>query len=304
MCGQGSPIHMPRPAGGSHALLRKADEHHSRRPCGMGTSVRRAAGSSTGWRSVDAVGPLSQAKLLRRLGEGWPLPPAVVAVIYALLPSTRAGAYGGAIPAGGGRRHVGLQGVRAGHPGGAKESGDDAGGVGRPDVCAALEVSADALLGTAQSQDLEALVRGLRGRLASRTEEERTRGRNAAIGHLLLHMADEQVDEWKGEHFLTAGRGREDRRHAATQFTGNGSVVHVRGTSDLADMDVSDQEVSSGLEILADPVGIALLCRLVPDGNEPAQRYVRRRATTGACVPPATAWWRRDTWNSLTTVIG
>ena len=139
-----------------------------------------------------------------------------------------------------------------------------------PDVCAALEVSADALLGTAGKQGVEALVRGLRDRLNGMAPDERNRRRTAVVGRLLLHMQDERVEEWAGEDFLCAGRGRDEKLHAATLLTKNGSVLHVHGTSDLAGEEVLSEEIVCGLGMLADPKVIAVLRRLVPDAKEGA----------------------------------
>jgi len=137
-----------------------------------------------------------------------------------------------------------------------------------PEVCAALEVSADALLGTAQSQGVDALVRALRDRLNGMPADQRASRLNTAVGRLLTPMADERAEEWAGEDFLTAGRGREEKLHAATLLTKKGSVVHVHGTADLAGTEVADEEIVHGLGFLADRDVIALLRRIVPDGKE------------------------------------
>lgn len=139
-----------------------------------------------------------------------------------------------------------------------------------PDICAALEVSADALLGTADKQGVEALVRALRERLSGMAPEERTRRRTVVVGRLLLHKTDERAEEWEGEDFLSAGLGREAKLHAASLLTKNGSVLHVRGISDLAGEEVPSEEIARALGMLADPRVMAVLRRLVPDAKEGA----------------------------------
>lgn len=146
-----------------------------------------------------------------------------------------------------------------------------------PEVCVALGVSADALLGTAQSQGVDALVRALRDRLNGMPAEQRAPRLSTAVGQLLTHMTDEGVEQWTGEDFVTAGRGREEKLHAATLLTKNGSVIHVRGIADLGGVEVPDQEIVQGLGFLADPDIIALLRRLVPDGKEGAALHAEAR---------------------------
>lgn len=169
-----------------------------------------------------------------------------------------------------------------------------------PDLCAALEASADALMGTAQSQGVDALVRALRDRLNGMAAEQRAPRLSTAIGQLLTHMTDERVEQWTGEDFLTAGRGREEKLHAATLLTKNGSVVHVHGTADLAGADVADDEIAEGLAVLADQEVIALLRRLVPEGNEgaalraEARENARLRATCERLVETGYLELRRD----------
>lgn len=92
-----------------------------------------------------------------------------------------------------------------------------------PELCAALEVSADALLGTTQPQGVDALVRGLYHRLNGMAAKERTLRLTTVIGSLLTHMTNERIEEWAGEDFLTDGREREQKLHAATLLTKNGS---------------------------------------------------------------------------------
>lgn len=139
-----------------------------------------------------------------------------------------------------------------------------------PDVCAALEVSADALLGTAQNQGVDALVRGLRDRLSSMAAEERTRRLSALIGHLLLHKTDERADEWAGEDFLSVGWVRDGASplNAATLLTQTGSILHVRGDDFVLGTKLPDDEIVRGLQVLADPAVIRVLRRLVSAAQE------------------------------------
>lgn len=138
-----------------------------------------------------------------------------------------------------------------------------------PAVCAALDVSADALLGTANNQGIDALVRALRERLAALPRERRGQQLRATIGQLLrLQIPDEHFDESLGGDFLTTGRMSDGRFHAATLLTQNGSVVHVHGAADLPGSDVPDTEIRTALELLAEPDVVGLLRRLVLSDRE------------------------------------
>jgi transcriptional regulator with XRE-family HTH domain len=176
-----------------------------------------------------------------------------------------------------------------------------------PQVCSVLEVSADALLGTAQSQGFDALVRALRDRLNGMPAEQRAPRLSTALGQLLTHMTDERVEQWAGEDFLTAGRGREEKLHAATLLTKNGSVMHVHGTADLAGPEMPDEEIVQGLGFLADPDVIALFRRLVPEGKEgtalraEARDDARVRATCDRLVEAGYLELRRDGYGLTAT---
>ena len=150
-----------------------------------------------------------------------------------------------------------------------------------PQVCAALEASADDLLGLEHNQGADALLRGLRERLDRMGADERPRRAAAMVGRLLLHLTDERVDEWAGEDFLTAGRASEQVLHAASLLTRNGSVLHIHGTGDFAAPEVSDDAIARGIGIFADPMVIAVLRRLVPDGRHGAAVAAQARADEG-----------------------
>lgn len=138
-----------------------------------------------------------------------------------------------------------------------------------PAVCAALEISADALLGTANNQGIDALLRTLRERLSALPRERRGQQLSATIGQLLsLQIPDEHFVQSLGGDFLTTGRMSDGRFHTATLLTQNGSVIHVQGAADLPGSDVPDTEISTALDLLAEPDVVALLRRLVLSDRE------------------------------------
>jgi transcriptional regulator with XRE-family HTH domain len=138
-----------------------------------------------------------------------------------------------------------------------------------PALCAALEVSADALLGTTKNQGIGTLVRALRERLSALPPERRGQQISATIGHVLsLQVPDEQFVRALGGDLLTTGRMSDGRFHAATLVTQNGSVVHVHGAADLPGSDVPDTEISTALDLLAQPGVVALLRRLTLSDRE------------------------------------
>lgn len=87
-----------------------------------------------------------------------------------------------------------------------------------PEVCQVLEVSADSLLGTAQRQGVDALVRALKDRFNAMPAEERRPRLGRTVGHLLTRIRDEDVDDWAEDDMLSAGRSR-GKMHAATVLT-------------------------------------------------------------------------------------
>ncbi len=150
-----------------------------------------------------------------------------------------------------------------------------------PQVCAALEVSADTLLSTAQHPGVDALVRALRERLGCMAPEEEGRRRTAVVAQLLAGLSDDHPDAWAGQDFLCTGRAQDQTLRAATLFTRNGGVLHIHGTADLPGQDVPDAEIGRGLATLADPTAIAILRRLVPDAREGAALRAETHADAG-----------------------
>ncbi len=152
-----------------------------------------------------------------------------------------------------------------------------------PDICAALGVSADALLGTGENAGLDTLLRRVRERLDAVPVDARA-GRLAVIlGTLLSESGHDPagVETWAGHDVLTAGRRRGGAFHGATLVTSHGSVVHVRDVADLAAADVADGAIVAGLAALADVDAIRVLRRLVPDGAEGAALGAEARQDEG-----------------------
>ncbi len=138
-----------------------------------------------------------------------------------------------------------------------------------PEICSALEVSADTLLGTAQNQGVDALVRALQDRLRGMGADERARRSAEVVGRLLLR-SDEHADEWAGEDFVSVGWSREGQVPlcAATLLTRHGSILHVRGEDFILGTALPDEEIARGLALLAEPGAVRVLRRLMPAAKE------------------------------------
>ncbi len=136
-----------------------------------------------------------------------------------------------------------------------------------PALCAVLETSADALLGTTRLQGVEALARGLRERLDAIRGEDQARARAAALGRLLTREGIE-VEASVLEVAYHAERGGPERLRGATMILTDGSVIHVRDAKALPPEADSDADIARALALLGDTAAVGVVRRLVRDRRE------------------------------------
>ena len=137
-----------------------------------------------------------------------------------------------------------------------------------PTLCSVLEVSADALLGTAPSQGLNSMVQTLKQRLDALPRDQRTRRVATTIARFLLGYIGDRVETWSGEDFLAVARHDDGGFGHATLMTQHGGVLHVQDAADFPGEDVSDEDIVRGLLAIADPRKIGMLRRIVAHRHE------------------------------------
>lgn len=152
-----------------------------------------------------------------------------------------------------------------------------------PELCTALETSADALLGTMQRQGVDALIRGLRERLDGMKGEERTRARSGVLAHLLLRDGGELQGNVIDVAYHQEREGR-NRLESVSLIRQDGSVVSVRSDG-LPEAGDSDATIAAALAVLGEPMLLGLLRRLVGDRAQGA--VVRAEARSDPAVREA-----------------
>jgi len=162
-----------------------------------------------------------------------------------------------------------------------------------PELCAALEASADALLGTTRRQGVEALSRGLRERLDAMRGEDHTRARSAATARLLTRDGHDAQGNFLevGYHQQRDGR---NRLQQATLILTDGGAIHIRGEGGFPPAEDQDAAIAGALALLGDPVLVGILRRLVADRGQGGVLRTEARtdpATRAACDRLIEAGW-------------